>query len=104
MKHNWTPINKGELEKIINNDLKLCTPEQLDTWNKYSINPVKAEIERYGGIELVFLVAIKNDYGMYYEDVEEGFNISPINNDGLKIHEHWCNQDDLQTALNRWLG
>jgi hypothetical protein len=34
--------------------------------------------------------------------VEEGFNISPLGPDG-EILEHWCNQDRLAWALNRWL-
>jgi hypothetical protein len=39
---------------------------------------------------------------VYWEDVEEGFNLSPIDNNGL-IVEHSCNQDDLGIALRPWL-
>ncbi len=39
---------------------------------------------------------------MYWEDVEEGFNISGLSSDGM-ILEHGCNQDELHTALQRWL-
>ena len=39
---------------------------------------------------------------MYWEDVEEGFNISPLTPDG-RVLEHWCNQDDLGIALNHWI-
>jgi hypothetical protein len=46
-------------------------------------------------------VARKGDEVMYFEDVEDGFNFSPISAEG-KILEHWCNQDELQHALRRW--
>jgi len=38
---------------------------------------------------------------MYWEDVEEGFNTSPIGSDGM-ILEHRCNQDELCQALGYW--
>ena len=51
-----------------------------------------------GLIEDVYVVARRGDEVMYYEDVEEGFNISPAPSDGMPLM-HWCYQDDLQVAL-----
>jgi hypothetical protein len=39
---------------------------------------------------------------IYWEDIEEGFNLSPIAPNG-HILEYWCNQDPLQVALNAWV-
>jgi len=38
---------------------------------------------------------------MYWEDVEEGFNVSEVGADGQIAH-HWCNQDELRHALTEW--
>jgi hypothetical protein len=50
----------------------------------------------------VVVVARRGDEVMYWEDVEEGFNISPITSDG-QVLQHWCNQDELGSALNAWI-
>lgn len=65
-------------------------------------NRVFAPIVRYGQSENVVVVAVRMNQVIYYEDVEEGFNLSPVGPDGV-ILEHWCNQDDLGKALDRWI-
>ena len=58
--------------------------------------------ERYGLIEEVFIVAQRDNEVMYYEDIEDGFNYSPLDQNG-KILKPWCNQDELKVALWRWI-
>lgn len=53
-------------------------------------------------METVVVVARKGEEVIYWEDVEEGFNVSPIG-EGRRILEHWCNQDELRHALNAWI-
>jgi hypothetical protein len=53
-------------------------------------------------METVIVVARKGKEVIYWEDVEEGFNLSPVAEDG-RILEHWCNQDELGLALNAWV-
>jgi hypothetical protein len=74
----------------------------LAVFQKYSIEPYFAGIIRHGELENVVVVAKKSDEVIYWEDVEEGFNISRVRSDGL-ILEHWCGQDELGVALNRWI-
>jgi hypothetical protein len=51
----------------------------------------------------VFVVAARQgDEVIYWEDVEEGFNVSPVG-EGGRILEHLCNQDELRHALNAWI-
>jgi hypothetical protein len=50
-------------------------------------------------MESVVVIARNGDQVIYYEDVEDGFNVSPISPDG-RVLEHWCNQDELGFALN----
>ena len=61
-----------------------------------------APILRYGQIENAVVVARRGDEVIYWEDVEEGFNLSPVSPDG-QILEHWSNQDELRFALNAWI-
>jgi hypothetical protein len=53
-------------------------------------------------VESVVVVARRGNDVIYWEDVEDGFNISPVGPDG-RILEHWCNQDELGVALNAWI-
>jgi hypothetical protein len=98
----WRPITAAELDELIASQLLGCEPSIAAVFESYKVAPFAAPIERNGRIESVFVVARKDNEVMYYEDVEEGFNFSPISPDG-RILEHWCNQDDLGIALRRWL-
>lgn len=97
----WTPIAKNELEEIIDKQLSECFPEFIEIFNKYIIPLQLSPIVRYKRLEAVFIVARNQNGVLYYEDVEEGFNFSPINEDGM-ILEHWCNQDSLRIAIHKW--
>ena len=99
----WCPIEKDELEQIIAADLAQCTPEQQAVFEQYRVPLRRAPIERYGKLEHVLIVAQRGDEVMYFDDIEEGFNFSPIDADG-KILQHWCNQDELTYALWHWMG
>ena len=98
---NWEPITEAELEALIEEQLADCTPEQKSIFENYRVPLQKRSIVRNGKEERLFVVGIKDNEAMYYEDVEEGFNYSPLNKDG-SIKEHWCNQDELKIALLHW--
>jgi hypothetical protein len=98
----WQPATVDEVRQIVNQDLKACDAEQLAAFQKYSVQLDVAPIVRYGKRECVIVVARKANEVIYWEDVEEGFNLSPVDAEG-QILEHWCNQDDLGLALNHWI-
>ena len=97
--HEWQPATVDEVRQIVNRDLKACDARQLTAFEKYSVEPYIAPIVRYGKRECVVVVARKANEVIYWEDVEEGFNLSPVDAEG-QILEHWCNQDELGLALN----
>ena len=99
----WSPIDKAELEALIAGQLAECDEDLKAIFEKYRVTPYKAKIIRYGSVEEVFIVALKGGEAMYYEDVEEGFNFSPLTADGA-IREHRFEQDDLRDALHHWAG
>ena len=98
----WRPATIEDVKEVLKLDLKECNPQQITTFQQYSVDPYFASILRYGKREQVVVVAEKSGEVMYWEDVEEGFNISPVGPNG-NILEHWCNQDDLGIALNEWI-
>lgn len=98
----WRPATIEEVKRILADDLTSCDAQQLDVFRQYAVDPYRASIERYGKLEEVVVVAQKLEEVMYWEDVEEGFNISRLGSD-RRILEHWCNRDDLATALNWWI-
>lgn len=98
----WRPATIEEVKKIVQEDLAVCDHEQIAAFESYAIEPYRAQILRYGKDDRVVVVAQRGSVVIYWEDVEEGFNLSPIAPDG-KILEHWCNQDRLGNALNLWI-
>jgi len=98
----WEPATLEEVEAILARDVERLDPDQRALWQECRVAPRAAPIVRYGSQESVFVVAERNGEAIYWEDIEEGFNISPVGPAG-EILEHWCNQDELRWALNRWL-
>jgi hypothetical protein len=98
----WQPTTIAEVNEIVAMDLKACDADQLAAFDKYRVEPFSAPIVRYGQPESVIVVARNGDQVIYWEDVEDGFNVSPISPDG-RVLEHWCNDDQLRFALNAWI-
>ena len=91
-----------EVQSLIDTELTDCTPEQKVLFAKHRV-PLRATlIERYGNLESAFVAAQRGDEVMYYEDIEGGWNFSPLTAEG-HIAQHWCNQDELKCALWRWM-
>ena len=98
----WRPATIEEVKEIVAADLANCDTEQTAAFRKYAVEPYRAPIWRDGNLESVVVVAQKSGEVMYWEDVEEGFNISPVRPDRT-ILEPGYNQDELAFALNRWI-
>ena len=98
----WRPATVEEVKEIIDEDLRQCDAEQIDAFHRYAVEPYVAPIVRYGKVESVVVIARRGNEVIYWEDFEEGFNVSPIGPDG-QILEHWCNQDELRFALDAWI-
>ena len=98
----WRPATIDTVNEIVASDLKACDAEQLAAFTKYRVEPFSAPLMRYGKMESVVVVARNGDPVIYWEDVEDGFNVSPIGPDGT-ILEHWCNDDELRFELNAWI-
>jgi hypothetical protein len=94
----WQPVTLKELESLIAAQLADCSPDQQQLFERCKVAPRLTPIDRGGNIESVFVVAQARDLVMYYEDVENGFNISPLSPNGAIAspgYEQW----ELRHAL-----
>src|ERR1700743_3125914 len=95
----WKPATIAEVKQTLQRNFAACNAEQKAAFLRFGIDLYAAPIVRYGKLENVVVVARRDGEVIYWEDVEEGFNVSPIDDDGT-ILEHWCTQDQLGQAQN----
>jgi hypothetical protein len=97
----WKPATMDEVKGILEGELQACNFEQTAIFRQYGVEPHFAPILRYGITGNVVVVARKSDEVIYWEDIEEGFNISLEGLNG-QVLEHWCNQDELGVGRRTW--
>ena len=78
----WRSTSKEELDDLITEQLSECTPEMRRVFASCRTPLRRVPIERGRGIEEVFVVAMLPNGALYYDDVEEGFEVSPLLPDG----------------------
>jgi hypothetical protein len=98
----WQAATVESVRKIIQEDLAAFDDLQAAAFKAYAIEPCPFPILRNGKMETVVVVARRGAEVIYWEDVEEGFNVSPLTEEG-RILDHRCNQDALGLALNAWI-
>jgi hypothetical protein len=96
--HTWHPISAEELDALLTRQLSGCSTEHQRVFEQCKVVPYLARIDRLGRVETVFVVANVGNIALYYEDVEEGFNISELRPDGA-ISSRACEQWELRDAL-----
>lgn len=100
----WTPISKGDFESLLSRDLSSCSEVERQFFEQIRIPQVKWKQSPWGDEGGGFwAVAVKEGRVVWYNDIEEGFNISPFTTAGvIPRDEYWCNQDSLRLALARF--
>jgi len=96
---NWTPITIEKIYSLILETEKELHGDILTFWQSIKISPEKWNEETYGkeggGFWVVGLIGKKV---IYYNDIEDGFNVSDFENHGT-IDEYVCNQDKLTLTI-----
>lgn len=98
----WIPISRDELEELVSAQLSECSPEHVDQFARLRVPFRTASIMRAGVSESVFIVAQLEEMAIYYEDVEDGFNVSEVVPDGSIAtpgFEQWTIADAIQHLL-----
>jgi hypothetical protein len=95
----WIPITIEEVYDLILSTEKKLNGDLLSFWEMIRIYPEKWQEEKHGregnGFWVVGLIGKRV---IYYNDIEEGFNISSYKTYG-NIDEYYCNQDELKCAI-----
>ena len=97
----WRPITIDEINELILRTERELNGDILNFWQLIRIQPTKWNEDGYGkegnGFWVVGLIGTKV---IYYNDIEEGFNISEYTTYGT-IDEYVCNQDELAWTIGR---
>lgn len=97
----WEPISLSELFDEIQKTEKDLDGELKNFWDLIKIDPIKWKEKEYGEMGGGFwIVAICGNKVIWFNDIEEGFNISDYKTFG-KIEYYSCNQDDLIWSLTK---
>jgi hypothetical protein len=97
------PITLENLQMLLNSELAVCSSADRTLFESRKVKPYVATIQcPYAQApEHVFVVARDGDIVMYYEDVEEGFNLSEVSSEEW-IVEPGREQDTVSWALAKW--
>lgn len=97
----WQPISRAELDALIEQGLREADDDVLSAWASMRITPEKWTCSPWGDDGGGFwVIAIRDAVVTWYNDIEEGFNESPLIKRGV-ISNYYCNQDDFSQYLQR---
>lgn len=95
----WKPISEEEIRSLIDSACVRMNAEQRRVWEKIRVDPVKWSQDPWGNEGKGFwVVALIGQHVVWYNDIEDGFNLSAYESHGT-IEEYWCNQDQLEWAV-----
>lgn len=95
----WKPILLLDLKHLILKGELEMSDEQLNFWDLIKIEPEKWEEKEYGTEGSGFwVVAIFGRQVIWYNDIEDGFNISGYKK-YARIEEYQCNQLELNGSV-----
>ena len=99
----WHPVGLADLVSLISRDLRECSAEQREFFARTRITPAKWLLPHWGDEGGGFwAVAVHEQRVLWYNDIEDGFNVSRFEVPGhIPRDEYWCNQDSLRRALPR---
>lgn len=97
----WEPISEIELyDQIYKTEMDL-NGDLWNFWQLIQIEPAKWQEPDYGDVGGGFwVVAICGKKVIWYNDIEDGFNISDYKVHG-QIAGYYCNKDELNIAVLR---
>ena len=96
----WKPITREGLAALVVAQLARCTHGQQAVFAAQRVPFHTVPLHRLGVVEPVWVVALLADGWLYYEDVEEGFEVGVPGEDGA-LPERGCDQLELTHALHR---
>jgi hypothetical protein len=100
----WESITLNELNTLIDSGAAEFTASQLHFWNTVKLIPEKWDDLYLGAIESFWVVAIFGKKVIWYNDIEEGFNISDYMTYGkIESGNFGAEQDELNWCIYKIL-
>ena len=94
----WKAVTLAEMKRIIEEELCQCTPEDFALFDKIRIEPEKIPFDRGSFVEEVFVVARQGEKLVFFDDIEDGFEVATTDDDGV-IRRAGVGHFDLCHAL-----
>jgi hypothetical protein len=99
----WTPLGEAELTTLIVDAVAVMEPPARSLSDVIRVRPVKWLLHPRGDEGGRFwVVGIIGKQVVWYNDVEDGFNVSRYDAPG-EIAEYWCNRDALNHVTHALL-
>jgi hypothetical protein len=95
----WTPAPRDFVERILADQVARLSPVQLKQWQAIAV-PLRSVPVASDPGQSVFVSAESHGRVVYFEDVEEGWNIAVLESNGT-IADRGAEQDDLACVLSR---
>jgi hypothetical protein len=96
----WKAITESELEQLVASELLECTGDQRSLFEARRVDFYRVPIRRLSGPEEVLVVAEFDDALMYYDGVEEGFELAELDKEGAILNQG-CSQFELRHVMRR---
>jgi hypothetical protein len=98
------PFGEAEIWELMNAARDRMTTVQRRLWEQVRISPQRWRQQPWGQSTNGFwAVGVIGMHVVWFNEIEEGFNLSHYTIFGT-IDEYWCNQDELEHAIQRLLN
>ncbi|WP_199611544.1 hypothetical protein [Flocculibacter collagenilyticus] len=98
--NNWKQVEKAWIKNDLENQFWLLEEPQQRFWNLIKVVPQKWQLSPTGDLGGGFyVVAIFGNQVLYFNDIEDGYNISEFKEFGV-INDYFCNQNELHHSIN----
>jgi hypothetical protein len=99
----WAPITEEKIWDKLNAARCRMSVRQARLWDIIQIQPNKWVQESWAAAGAGFwAVGLIGRTVIWFNDIEDGFNRSSYDQYGI-IKEYWCNQDELEQAIQKLL-
>jgi hypothetical protein len=99
----WKPITEEAVWDKLNAAQRRMSVRQAKLWHIIQIQPNKwAPESRSTSGASFWAVGLIGRTVIWFNDIEDGFNRSSYDQYGI-IKEYWCNQDELEHAIQKLL-
>jgi hypothetical protein len=94
-------MDERELQDRVDRELEDCSPEQREYFASTRVPPCRWRLTPWGDETCGFwVVAVDAHRVLWWNEIEEGFNVSTFRARGeIPTEEYWCKQDELRWAL-----